>query len=214
MPKPFSHDAGSGLHIHQYLEKDGKNTFTEPESGLSDILRYYIGGIQKHTAAISAILNPTTNSYQRLVPNHEAPVYISWGIGNRTALIRVPGYEKSARIEYRAGDAAMNIYLGTALLLAAGLDGIKKRIEPNTPVADNIDNLTSEKRLSLGIKKLPKTLSEALKSFENSKFVEKNLGKQLRDIFVDIKTKEIEAYKEAKKDGKELEWELNRYLFL
>lgn len=214
MPKPFPSVAGSGLHIHQYLEKDGKNLFADPDKGISDLLRYYIGGIQKHTDAISAILNPITNSYKRLIPNHEAPVYISWGVGNRTALIRVPGYEKSARIEYRAGDAAMNIYLGTTLLLAAGLDGIKKKIEPNTPVVENIDNLSVEKRQSLGIKKLPQTLTEALKSFESSNFIEKKLGKQLKDIFVDIKTKEIEVYKIAKKDGKELEWELNRFLFL
>jgi glutamine synthetase len=214
MPKPFPLVAGSGLHIHQYLEKDGKNVFSDANAGISDLLRYYIGGIQKHAEAISAILNPTTNSYKRLIPNHEAPVYISWGVGNRTALIRVPGYEKSARIEYRAGDATMNIYLGTALLLAAGLDGIKKKIEPNTPVTDNIDNLTAEKHQALGIKKLPKNLSEALESFESSKFIEKNLGKQLRDIYVDIKSNEIEVYKVAKKEGKELEWELNRYLFL
>jgi glutamine synthetase len=214
MPKPFPSVAGSGLHIHQYLEKDGVNIFADSHAGISDLLHYYIGGIQKHASAISAILNPITNSYKRLIPNHEAPVYISWGIGNRTALIRVPGYEKSARIEYRAADAAMNIYLGTALLLAAGLDGIKKKIEPNTPVIENIDNLTAEKRKTLGIKKLPQSLSEALKSFENSNFIEKNLGKQLRDIFVDIKTKEIEAFNVAKKNGKELEWEFDRYLFL
>jgi glutamine synthetase len=214
MPKPFPSVAGNGLHIHQYLEKDGENVFADPRTGISDLLRYYIGGIQKHANAISAILNPITNSYRRLIPNHEAPVYISWGVGNRTALIRVPGYEKSARIEYRAGDATMNIYLGTALLLAAGLDGIKKKIEPNTPVIENIDNLTAEKRQTLGIKKLPQTLSEALKSFENSNFIEKSLGKQLRDIFVEFKKIESEAYKVAEKEGKELEWELNRYLYL
>jgi len=214
MPKPFPSLAGSGLHIHQYLEKDQKNIFANADAGISDILRYYIGGIQKHADAISAILNPITNSYKRLIPNHEAPVYISWGIGNRTALIRVPGYEKSARIEYRAGDAAMNIYLGTAILLAAGLEGIKKKIEPNTPVTENIDNLTKEKCQTLGIKKLPQNLPTALESFENSKFILKNLGKQLVDIFVDIKSKEIEEYQVAKNDGKEAEWELNRYLLL
>jgi len=214
MPKPFPLVAGSGLHIHQFLEKDRKNVFADADAGISDTLRYYIGGVQKHADAISAILNPITNSYKRLIPNHEAPVYISWGIGNRTALIRVPGYEKSARIEYRAGDAAMNIYLGTAILLAAGLDGIKKKIEPNTPVTENIDNLTKEKRQTLGIKKLPQNLSKALESFENSKFILKILGKQLVDIFVDIKNKEIEEYQVAKNDGKEAEWELNRYLLL
>ena len=214
MPKPFPLVAGSGLHIHQYLEKDGKNVFAGTDTGISDLLRYYIGGIQKHADAISAILNPITNSYKRLIPNYEAPVYISWGIGNRTALIRVPGYEKSARIEYRAGDATMNIYLGTAILLAAGLDGIKKKIEPNTPVTENLDILTKEKRQTLGIKKLPQNLSKALESFENSKFILKNLGKQLVDLFLDIKNKEIEEYQVAKNDGKEAEWELNKYLLL
>ena len=214
MPKPFPLVAGSGLHIHQYLEKDRKNVFTDADAGISDILRYYIGGIQRHAEAISAILNPITNSYKRLIPNHEAPVYISWGMGNRTALIRVPGYEKSARIEYRAGDATMNIYLGTAILLAAGLDGIKNKIEPNTPVTENIDNLSKEKRQTLGIKKLPQNLSKALEAFENSKFILKNLGKQLVAIFVDIKSREIEDYQAAKNDGKESEWELNRYLLL
>jgi len=214
MPKPFPLVAGSGLHIHQYLEKDGKNVFADADAGISDVLRYYIGGIQKHAESISAILNPITNSYKRLIPNHEAPVYISWGIGNRTALIRVPGYEKTARIEYRAGDATMNIYLGTAILLAAGLDGIKNKIEPNTPVAENIDNLSNEKRQALGIKKLPKNLSQALESFEKSKFIIKVLGKQLVDIFVAIKTNEIEEYQVAKNDGKEAEWELNKYLLL
>ncbi|NVM17856.1 MAG: glutamine synthetase [Candidatus Lokiarchaeota archaeon] len=214
MPKPFPLVAGSGLHLHQYLEKEGKNVFGDTDADLSDILRYYIGGIQKHTDALSAILNPITNSYKRLIPNHEAPVYISWGIGNRTALIRVPGYEKSARIEYRAGDAVMNIYLGTALLLAAGLDGIKKKIEPTLPVTENIDNLTVEKRQTLGIKKLPQNLAEALEAFGTSKFVLKNLGKQLVDIFMELKSKEIEDYQTAKNEGKDLEWELEKYLLL
>jgi len=212
MPKPFPLVAGNGLHIHQYLEKDRENVFADANAGISDILRYYIGGIQKHADSISAILNPITNSYKRLIPNHEAPVYISWGIGNRTALIRVPGYEKSARLEYRAGDASMNIYLGTAILLAAGLDGIKNKIEPNTPVTENIDNLSNEKRQTLGIKKLPQNLSKALKAFENSKFILKTLGKQLVDIYVDIKSREIEDYQVVKNQGNELEWELNRYL--
>ncbi|NVM44560.1 MAG: glutamine synthetase [Candidatus Lokiarchaeota archaeon] len=214
MPKPFPLVAGSGLHIHQYLEKDGKNIFANANAGISDLLRYYIGGIQKHADAISVILNPITNSYKRLIPNHEAPVHISWGIGNRTALIRVPGYEKSVRIEYRAGDATMNIYLGTALLLAAGLDGIKKKIEPNTPVTENIDSLTTEERQTLGIKKLPQNLSEALESFGNSKFILKNLGKQLVNIFMDIKSREIEDYQMAENEGKGSEWELENYLLL
>ncbi len=214
MPKPFPLVAGSGLHIHQYLVDNGKNVFADADTGVSDILRYYIGGIQKRVDAISAILNPITNSYKRLIPNHEAPVYVSWGVGNRTALIRVPGYEKSARVEYRAGDAAMNIYLGTALLLASGLDGIKNKIEPNIPVTENIDNISKEKRQTLGIKRLPQSLQKSLEAFENSKFIKKILGKQLADIYVEIKREEIKQYKLAKNDGKEVKWELDKYLLL
>ncbi len=214
MPKPFPLVAGSGLHIHQYLVNNGKNIFADANVGVSDILRYYIGGIQKRVAAISAILNPITNSYKRLIPNHEAPVYVSWGVGNRTALIRVPGYEKSARVEYRAGDAAMNIYLGTALLLASGLDGIKNKIEPNTPITENIDSLTEEKRKIFGIKKLPQNLQKSLEAFENSKFIKKILGKQLVDIYIDIKREEIDQYQIAKNNGKEAKWELDKYLLL
>lgn len=214
MPKPFPLAAGSGLHIHQYLVNNGENVFADADAGVSDILRYYIGGIQKRVDAISAILNPITNSYKRLIPNHEAPVYVSWGVGNRTALIRVPGYEKSARVEYRAGDAAMNIYLGTALLLASGLDGIKNKIEPNTPITENIDSLTDEKRKILGIKKLPQSLQKSLEAFENSKFIKKTLGKQLVDIYIEIKRDEIDKYQIAKNAGKEAKWELDMYLLL
>ena len=99
MPKPFPDVAGSGLHIHQYLTRDGENIFSDPEKDISDFLIHFVGGIMEHCEAMTAILNPLTNSYKRLVPGHEAPVYKSWGIGNRTALIRVPGYEKNARIE-------------------------------------------------------------------------------------------------------------------
>jgi len=139
---------------------------------------------------------------------------VSWGVGNRTALIRVPGYEKSARVEYRAGDAAMNIYLGTALLLASGLDGIKNKIEPNTPITEDIDSITEEKRKTLGIKKLPQSLQKALEAFENSKFIKKILGKQLVDIYVEIKREEIDQYQIAKNDGKEVIWEFDKYLSL
>jgi len=213
IPKPFQSKAGNGLHIHQYLTKEGRNIFADKEKGVSNLLRYYVGGIQKHVDAISAILNPTTNSYKRLIPNHEAPVYNTWGIGNRTALIRVPGYEKSARVEYRAGDAAMNIYLGTALLIASGLDGIKNKIEPNNPIKENIDNLNSEKRNILGIKQLPRSLDQALVAFEKSQLIKKVLGKELVKIFLEIKEKELEEYEKAKNSGNEKSWELKEYLF-
>ena len=212
MPKPISSEAGSGLHIHQYLTKDDRNIFTDEEKGISNFLRYYIGGIQKRLDSISAILNPTTNSYKRLIPNNEAPVYDTWGIGNRTALIRVPGYEKSARVEYRAGDAAMNIYLGTALLLAAGLDGIKKKIEPKDPINANIDQLTTEERIKLGVRELPRSLDQSLTAFKKSNFIEKVLGKELKKVFLNLKQNELEEYKKAQKAGNETSWELKKYL--
>jgi len=214
MPKPFEQMAGNGLHIHQYLKKNGENAFSDKEKGISDILRYYIGGIQHNINPISAILNPTTNSYKRLTPHHEAPVYVSWGVGNRTALIRVPGYENSARIEYRAGDAMMNIYLGSALLLAAGLDGIKNNIEPNQPTTKNVDLLTDDKRKELKIEKLPENLEESLKAFEKSNFIKKTLGKELMKIYLNFKYTELQEFEIAKSNGNEKDWEYNKYLFM
>lgn len=213
IPKPFEQLAGSGLHIHQYLTKNGENVFSDTKKSLSDTLRYYIGGIQRHIKAISAILNPTTNSYKRLTPHHEAPVHVSWGVGNRTALIRVPGYENSARIEYRAGDGMMNIYLGTALLLAAGLDGIKNKIEPNQPTSKNVDLLTDDERRELQIEKLPGSLEESLKAFENSSFIRKTLGKELVNIYLDLKYSELQEFEIAKSNGNDKEWEYNKYLY-
>ena len=214
MPKPFEQMAGNGLHIHQYLRKNGENVFSDKEKGISDILRYYIGGIQQNINSISAILNPTTNSYKRLTPHHEAPVYVSWGVGNRTALIRVPGYENSARIEYRAGDAMMNIYLGSAILLAAGLDGIKKSIEPNQPTSKNVDLLTDDKRKELKIEKLPENLEESLKAFEKSNFIKKTLGKELMKIYLNFKYTELQEFEIAKSNGNEKDWEYNKYLLM
>ena len=213
MPKPFDHLPGNGLHIHQYLTKNGENIFSDKEKGISDILRYYIGGIQYHISAISALLNPTTNSYKRLTPHHEAPVYVSWGVGNRTALLRVPGYEDSARIEYRASDAMMNIYLGSAILLAAGLDGIKNKIEPNQPTSKNVDLLTIEERKNLAISKLPEGLENSLEAFEKSKLIEKTLGKELMKIYLDLKYIELQEFELAKSNKNEKEWEFNKYLF-
>ncbi|QEE17902.1 glutamine synthetase family protein [Promethearchaeum syntrophicum] len=213
MPKPFREKAGSGLHIHQYLtDLEGNNVFSDKEKGLSDILRWYVGGLEKHAPAISAILNPATNSYKRLVPNHEAPVHIAWGVGNRTALIRVPGYEKSARIEYRAGDGSMNIYLGFAALLAAGLDGIKNKIEPNKPTKDNVDLLTESERKELGIEQLPWSLKRALIYFETDPLMNDIFGEDFIGIFLEKKKKELTELEIAQKNGFESDWEFNAYL--
>ena len=213
MPKPFRDKAGSGLHIHQYLtDLKGNNVFSDKEKGLSDILRWFVGGLEKHAPAISAILNPSTNSYKRLVPHQEAPVHIAWGVGNRTALIRVPGYEKSARIEYRAGDGTMNIYLGFAVLLASGLDGIENKIEPNKPTKENIDLLSDEKRKELGIEQLPWSLKRALIYFETDPLMNDLFGEDLLNIFLEKKKKELTEYEIAQKNGFEQDWEFNAYL--
>jgi len=214
MPKPFEKMAGNGLHIHQYLIKNGENIFSEGEKGLTNTLRYYIGGIQYHINAISAIFNPSTNSYKRLIPHHEAPVYTSWGVGNRTALIRVPGYENSARVEYRAGDAMMNIYLGSAVLLAAGLDGIKNKIEPNQSTTKNVDLLTDIERKDLAINKLPSSLEESLQAFEKSNFIKKILGKELMNSYLNLKYSELQEFELAKSNQNEKDWEFNKYLLM
>ena len=214
MPKPFPDLAGSGYHIHQYLTKEGENIFADSEKGISDTLRYFVGGILEHVDAMTALFNPTTNSYKRLVPGHEAPVYKSWGVANRTALIRVPGYEKSARIEFRATDGGTNIYLASALLLAAGLDGIKRKIEPIEPTTKNIELLTEDERKTMGITKLPSSLSEALDELEKSEFTKKVLGENLFNIFLEVKRKECKEHEEAVKKGEEEEWiwEYDKYL--
>lgn len=212
MPKPFEKIAGSGLHLHLYLIKNNENIFSDRERGISEVLKYFIGGIQYHIKEITAILNPITNSYKRLTPHHEAPVHVSWGIGNRTALIRVPGYEKSSHIEYRAGDGMMNIYLGSTILLAAGLDGIKKKIEPNKPTLKNVDLLTEEERQNSGIGRLPKDLKESLDAFEQSSWIKKIFGKVFVQNYVKNKRAELQDFSAARSKNKENEWELERYI--
>ncbi|MBY9000905.1 MAG: glutamine synthetase [Candidatus Heimdallarchaeota archaeon] len=207
MPKPFENLAGSGFHIHQYLTQNGKNIFSDEETGISETLRYFVGGIIENVDAMTAFFNPTTNSYKRLVPGHEAPVFKSWGVANRTALIRIPGYEKQARIEFRATDCATNIYFASALLLAAGLDGVKKKIEPIQPTIKNIEKLTAQERKDMGITQLPSSLSEALDHLESSSLIPEVLGKDIIDIFLEIKRKECKEFSEAKEKGKESEWE-------
>ena len=214
MPKPFPDQAGSGLHIHQYLARDGENAFADPETGISDLLRHFVGGIMEHVDAMSAFLNPTTNSYKRLVPGHEAPVYKSWGVANRTALIRIPGYEKSTRVEYRATDCATNIYIASALLLAAGLDGVKRKAEPIPPTTENVEKMTPKRRRELGITQLPMSLEESLNHLEGSAFARDVLGKEIVEIYVEEKEGEYRDYLDArtKGPGEERRWELDTYL--
>ena len=173
MPKPVLDDNGSGMHTHVSIWRGDENLFYDPDDDYAEIsqyARYFIGGIIEHGRALSAILSPTTNSYKRLVPGFEAPVYLAWSKANRSAAIRIPVYykgdAKSKRIEYRSPDPSANPYLGLAAIILAGLDGVKKKLDPGDPVDENIYLMTPEKRRSLGIKSLPGSLEEALQELE------------------------------------------------
>lgn len=171
MPKPIFLDNASGMHVHVSLWKDGQNLmFDEKDeyAELSQLGRYFGGGLVAHARALAAITNPTTNSYRRLVPGFEAPVYIAWSRRNRSANIRIPvnmkgaKYSSRKRLEYRTPDTAANPYLCFSAMLAAGLDGIKKKMDIGNPVDEDIYKLTPERRKSLGIKELPGSLGEAI----------------------------------------------------
>ncbi len=198
MPKPFNGVEGSGMHCHQSLFKDGKNTFADPdgEYGLSDSARYFIGGILEHAFPLTAITNPTVNSYKRLVPGYEAPTYISYGLKNRSALVRIPSATfQSTRIEYRVPDATCNPYLAFTAMLAAGLDGIKNKIDPGEPTNLNLYTTPKEELHKLGFKPLPESLWEAYHSLENSEVLLKALGPQISEKYLDAKYKEWDEYR-------------------
>jgi glutamine synthetase len=169
MPKPLMGDNGSGMHTHQSLWNEGKPLFYDEQGygGLSDIARWYIGGILKHAASISAFTNPTVNSYRRLIPGFEAPVNLVYSAGNRSAAIRIPitgTNPKAKRIEFRAPDASGNPYLAFAVQLMAGIDGIKNKIEPHEPVDKDLYELPPEE--ARNIPQLPGSLEEALRALE------------------------------------------------
>ena len=176
MPKPISMDAGSGMHVNVSLWKGKDNNIffdeNDPEE-LSQVARYFCGGIMNHAKALSAICNPTTNSYHRLVPGYEAPAYIAWSASNRSAIVRVPkhfkgkSHSKLKRLEFRAPDPSSNPYLVFAAVTAAGMDGIKKKTEPGDPVQEDIFKMSKEERQQRGIGMLPATLGEALDELDS-----------------------------------------------
>ncbi len=212
MPKPFFGINGTGMHVHQsFISLDGReNMFYDPNGKweLSDTLLHYVGGLLSHAEEITAILNSWVNSYKRLVPGYEAPVYISWANLNRSALIRVPaGREMKTRIELRNPDPAGNPYLQFAAMLAAGLDGIKKKIEPPEPVEQNIFRMSAEERKERGIKSLPESLGEALHHFSRSELMKETLGEHLFNHFLHVKRKEWEEYR-----AQVTRWEIDKLL--
>ncbi len=210
MPKPIFGINGSGMHMHQSLFRDGQNVFYDPHDplGLSDIARYYIGGLLRHARALAAVTSPTVNSYKRLVPGYEAPVYISWAERNRSPLIRVPAKRgASTRIELRCPDPSCNPYLAIAACLAAGLDGIEKKIEPPPPCNFNIYELSPEERCKFGIGSLPASLEEALKELAADEVIKGALGEHIYERFREAKQKEWDEYR-----TQVCPWEIEQYL--
>ncbi len=212
MPKPKSGVNGSGMHINMSLHRDGKNIFGDPEDalGLSREAYYFIGGLMKHIKGMAAITNPIVNSYKRLVPGYEAPVYIAWSSTNRSPLIRIPAAKggEGTRIELRSPDSAANPYLTLAVCLRAGLDGIVNRIEPPESVSGNIFAMTEEERQSMGIDKLPYSLMEAVEELEKDDFIRQVLGEHIARRYVDAKRREWQEYR-----AQVSQWEIERYLY-
>ena len=198
MPKPIYGDNGIGMHTNQSLWSKGKNTFYDPDDRYAEVsqtCRYYIGGLLEHARALCAITNPITNSYHRLVPGYEAPVFIAWSKANRSANVRIPFYHKgrpaAKRIEYRTPDSAANIYLTEAALALAGLDGIKRKIEPPAPVDENIYKLTPARRKELGVRELPGSLAEALDCLASDRaFLKPAFANSLLDTYIEMKREE------------------------
>jgi glutamine synthetase len=198
MPKPVYGDNAIGMHTNQSLWSNGKNAFYDTRdkyAEVSQVCRYYVGGLMKHSRALCAITNPTTNSYRRLVPGYEAPVFIAWSRANRSASIRIPAYFRGRmapkRVEYRTPDSAANIYLTEAALALAGLDGIKKKIEPPAPVDENIYKLTPERRKELEIRELPGSLGESLDELESDHaFLRPAFSSSLIETYIELKRQE------------------------
>ncbi len=201
MPKPLFGQNGSGMHVHMSLFKDGRNAFFDPHDKyhLSDTAKHFIAGLLKHAKEITLITNQWVNSYKRLVPGYEAPVYISWAMRNRSDLIRVPMYkpgkEEATRIEYRAPDPACNPYLAFAVMLAAGLEGIEKKYPLPEPIEENVYHMTEEERRKRGIESLPGSLIEAIEITEKSELVRKALGEHVFTNFIENKKIEWDKYR-------------------
>ena len=198
MPKPKFGINGSGMHINMSLSKDGKNVFADPSDplGLSREAYYFIGGIMKHMKGMAAVTNPLVNSYKRLVPGYEAPVYLAWSATNRSPLIRIPASRgEGTRIELRCPDPSANPYLALAVCLRAGLDGIVNQILPPESVDCNIFALTEEEKKELKIEAIPGTLIEAVYELEKDEFVQEVLGKHVSEKYIRAKKEEWAEYR-------------------
>ena len=213
MPKPFENEAGSGLHCHLQLWDEGKNLFGDDKTGgLSETARMFIAGILDHAPAMTALANPSVNSYKRLVPYHEAPVYITWGEKNRTVLVRVPTFSKSekAAIELRSGDSMANPYLFFSAIIAAGMDGIKRKRIPPEPRSEDIFLMTNDERSKYDIRMLPASLEEALDCLEKDPVIIEALGGVITQAHIKLKRAEWRKYVSHIVSG--WEWEMYQNL--
>jgi glutamine synthetase len=209
MPKPFPGEAGSGLHCHLQLWDGEKNLFGDAETGgLSETAKQFVAGLLEHAPAITAIANPSVNSYKRLVPHHEAPVYITWGEMNRTVLVRVPmfGSSEKAAVEFRSGDAMANPYLLFCAIVAAGKDGINRKLVPPEPRSEDIFEMSDEERAKHGIKMLPSSLKEALDCLETDSVIMDAIGPDIARNYISLKREEWNHY--SNHIVTEWEWEM------
>ena len=211
MPKPIPRINGSGMHTHLSLMKDGENAFhdDDDEFNLSDTAHSFLAGILEHAPAITAVTNPTVNSYKRLVPGYEAPVYVAWSDRNRSALIRKPAARVPAasRIEARFPDPSCNPYLAFAALINAGIDGIENDLDCPEPVRENIYEFDEQKREEYGIDTLPSNLGEAIDDLKQDEVILDGLGPHVGSKFIEAKESEFEDYIVEVSD-----WEIDRYL--
>ncbi|MCF7860848.1 type I glutamate--ammonia ligase [Candidatus Woesearchaeota archaeon] len=212
MPKPVYGENGSGMHVHQSLFKEGKNAFFDPSDdyNFSKVAKSFVAGQMAHAKGFCAITAPTVNSYKRLVPGYEAPVYICWAKTNRSALIRIPRYspgrENSTRAELRCPDPSCNPYLAFAVMLQAGLEGIKKGMEPPKPIEEDVYEFDKAKLSLNNIETLPGSLGEAMGYLKKDEVIKRALGKHTFDIYVMAKQKEWDEYR-----TQVTKWELDKY---
>ena len=199
------------MHVNMSLSKDGKNIFADPDDkmGLSREAYYFIGGIMKHIKGMTAITNPLVNSYKRLVPGYEAPIYIAWSATNRSPLIRIPAARGTGtRVELRCPDPAANPYLVLAVCLEAGLDGIRNQIMPPAAVTENVYEMRLSQKAKLGIESLPADLEEAVEEFEKDSYMKEILGEHITEKYIEAKQAEWADYR-----AQVSAWEIEKYLY-
>jgi glutamine synthetase len=213
MPKPLFGENGSGMHVHQSLFRGNKNAFYDPNDrfNLSEMAKYYIAGILRHAPELTSITNQWVNSYKRLVPGYEAPVYVSWARRNRSAMVRVPMYkpgkEVATRIEFRSPDPACNPYLAFAVMLGAGMEGIENRYELPEPIEEDIYEMNPAERKAHGITDLPGNLYASILETEKSDLIRRVLGEHVFNKFIENKKIEWDMYRTHVST-----FELDRYL--